>query len=160
MEWFRTWLLGVMSAALLLALVYTLIPKGAIRTIAQFTGGLILILAVLQPLLQLDPSSWKLEYQEYEAQIDEQIANYQKDHREELRTIIENETAAYISDKGSALGITCHPVVMAQVRNDVPYPYEVTLDTPWNDALSRYISQDLDIPVARQHWQGSSRGDT
>lgn len=156
MEWFRTWLLGVISAALLLTLVYTLTPKGVIRTIAQFTGGLILTLVILQPLLQLDSDGWKLSYQSYEEQIDEQIADYQKDHREELRTIIENETAAYISDKGSALGISCHPVVVTQLHDDVPYPYEVTLDIPWNDALSSYISQDLDIPAARQHWQGNS----
>ena len=156
MEWFRTWLIGVMSAALLLALVYTLIPKGAIRTIAQFTGGLILILTILQPLIRLDPEKWKIEYQSYETQIDEQIAVYRENHRAELCAIIEQETAAYISDKGSALGITCHPVVVTQLRDDVPYPYEVTLATAWSDALSHYISQDLDIPVARQHWQGSS----
>lgn len=154
MEWFRSWLLSVMSAALILALIYALVPKGTIRTIAQFTGGLILVLVTLQPLLQLDPGSWKLQYREYETQIDEQIDTYRQDYQEELRTIIEEETAAYISGKGLELGIQCRPVVTTQLRNDIPYPAEVTLDTEWNEALSRYITQELDIPAENQHWQG------
>lgn len=154
MEWFRSWLLGVMAAALILAMLYALVPKGAIRTIAQFTGGLVLVLVILQPLLQLDPGGWKLQYREYEAQIDEQIDAYRKDHQEELRTIIEKETAAYISDKGLTLGVECHPVVTTQLREGIPYPAEVTLDTAWNEALSRYIAQELDIPAENQHWQG------
>ena len=156
MEWFRTWLIGVLSAALILALIYVLIPKGSIRSIAQLTGGLILILAILQPLLQLDLSNLQWQYREYEMQIDEQIAVYQEDRREELRTIIETETAAYISDKGSELGLTCHPVVTVTLREDVPYPTEVTLDIPRNEPLSRYIAQELDISAQHQHWQGSS----
>lgn len=154
MEWFRSWLLSVMSAALILALIYALVPKGTIRTIAQFTGGLILVLVTLQPLLQLDPGSWKLQYREYETQIDEQIDTYRKDYQEELRTIIEEETAAYISGKGLELGIQCRPVVTTKLRDDIPYPAEVTLDTEWNEALSRYITQELDIPAENQHWQG------
>ena len=154
MEWFRSWLLSVMSAALILAMIYTLVPKGTIRTIAQFTGGLVLILVILQPLLQLDPGSWKLQYREYETQIDEQIDTYRKDYQEELRTIIEEETAAYISGKGLELGIQCRPVVTTKLRDDIPYPAEVTLDTEWDEALSRYITQELDIPAENQHWQG------
>lgn len=154
MEWFRSWLLCVMSAALILALIYALVPKGTTRTIAQFTGGLILVLVTLQPLLQLDPGSWKLQYREYETQIDEQIDTYRKDYQEELRTIIEEETAAYISGKGLELGIQCRPVVTTKLRDDIPYPAEVTLDTEWNEALSRYITQELDIPAENQHWQG------
>lgn len=154
MEWFRSWLLSVMSAALILALIYALVPKGTIRTIAQFTGGLILVLVTLQPLLQLDPGSWKLQYREYETQIDEQIDTYRKDYQEELRTIIEEETAAYISGKGLELGIQCRPVVTTKLRDEIPYPAEVTLDTEWDEVLSRYITQELDIPAENQHWQG------
>lgn len=156
MEWFRTWLMGVMSAALILAILYSLIPKGAMRSIAQFTGGLVLILAILQPLLRLDPADWKLQYTEYETQIDEQIAVYQKDRQDELCAIIEEKTAAYISDKGAALGLSCHPVVTAQLRDNIPYPAEVTMDIPLDAELSRHIAQELDISAAHQHWQESS----
>lgn len=155
MEWFRTWLIGVMTAALVLSILYALLPKGSIRTIAQFTGGLILVLVILRPPLSLDVSNWQGEYHTYTSQINEQIAAYEKAHQEELRAIIEQETAAYISDKGSSLGIVCHPVVTAEEQDGIPYPAEVTLDIEWNEALSRYITEELDIPVQNQCWQGS-----
>lgn len=156
MEWFRSWLIGVMSAALILAMIYALVPKGTIRTIAQFTCGLILTLVILQPILQLDPDSLKIQYDEYTTQIDEQIDTYKSDRQKELRAIIEEETAAYISDKGLSLGIDCHPVVKTQLRDEVPYPNEVTLDTDWNKDLSDYITQELDISPQNQYWQGSN----
>lgn len=155
MEWFRTWLISVMTAAMVLSVLHALLPKGSIRTIAQFTGGLILILVILRPLLSLDVNDWQIEYQTYASQIDEQITEYEKAHQEELCAIIEQETAAYISDKGSSLGIACHPAVTVQERNGIPYPAEVTLDIEWNEALSRYITEDLDIPAQNQYWQGS-----
>ncbi len=156
MEWFRSWLIGVMSAALILAMIYALVPKGTIRTIAQFTCGLILTLAILQPIVQWDPDSLKVQYEEYATQIDEQIDTYKADRQKELRAIIEEETAAYISDKGLSLGIDCHPVVKTQLRDEVPYPNEVTLDTDWNKDLSDYITQELDISPQNQYWQGSN----
>ena len=156
MEWFRSWLIGVMSAALILTMIYALVPKGAIRTIAQFTCGLILTLVILRPILQLDSSSLKVQYDEYATQIDEQIDTYKAERQKELCAIIEEETAAYISDKGLSLGIDCHPIVKTQLRNDVPYPNEVTLDTDWNEDLSDYITQELDISPQNQYWQGSN----
>ena len=154
MEWLRTWLIGVMTAALVLSILYALLPKGSIRTIAQFTGGLILVLVILRPLLSWDVSDWQMTYQAYNSQIDEQIAAYEKERQDELRTIIEQETAAYISDKGSSLSIECHPVVTSQEQNGIPYPAEVTLDIERNEALSRYMAEELDIPAQSQHWAG------
>lgn len=156
MDWFRTWLLGVISASLILAVLDGLIPKGAVRSIAHFTGGLILILVVLRPILQIDPGEWKLPYSDYEAQIEEQLAVYEENRLDELRTIIEAESAAYISDKGMTIGVTCHPKVTTQLRDNLPYPYEVTLDTAWNTALSDYITQELGIPPDHQYWSGSN----
>lgn len=154
MEWFRTWLIGVMTAALVLSILYALLPKGSIRTIAQFTGGLILVLVILRPLLSWNASDWQMTYQAYSSQIDEQIDVYEKERQDELRTIIEQETAAYISDKGSSLGIECHPVVTSQEQNGIPYPAEVTLDIERNEALSRYMAEELDIPAQSRHWAG------
>lgn len=156
MDWFRTWLLGVISASLILAVLDGLIPKGTVRSIAHFTGGLVLILVILQPFSQIDTDSWKQQYNGYDQQIEEQLAVYEENRLDELGTIIETETAAYISDKGMTMGVTCHPKVTTQLRDNLPYPYEVTLDTAWNTALSNYITQELGIPPDHQYWSGSN----
>lgn len=154
MDWFRTWLLGVIAASLILAILDALIPKGTVRSIARFSGGLVLILVILQPISQIDTGSWKQQYNDYDMQIEDQLAIYEENRQAELRTIIETQIAAYISDKGLTEGITCHPKVTTQLRDNLPYPYEVTLDTAWNVALSDYIAQELDIPPDHQYWSG------
>ena len=51
MTLFRTWLFGIVAAAMALALLYALVPKGALLTVAKCTGGLIMLLVVIRPLL-------------------------------------------------------------------------------------------------------------
>ena len=41
---------------MLLSLVQVLLPKGSVQKIASFTGGLLLLLALLRPLLGADVS--------------------------------------------------------------------------------------------------------
>ena len=43
MTLFRTWLFGIVAAAMALALLYALVPKGALLTVAKCTGGLIML---------------------------------------------------------------------------------------------------------------------
>ena len=45
----REWLCAVVAVTLLLAAAQTLIPEGAIRRIASFVGGLILLVTLLRP---------------------------------------------------------------------------------------------------------------
>ena len=51
MEMLQEWLLGLTAAALAVSLLTAMLPKGeTIRRIAGLAGGLILLLAVVQPL--------------------------------------------------------------------------------------------------------------
>ena len=47
----RVWLTSIVMVTLLLSVAQTLIPEGTIRKIAGFTGGLILLVALLRPVL-------------------------------------------------------------------------------------------------------------
>lgn len=55
MDWFRSWLLGVVAAALAVAMAQALTPEGAVKKVGKLVGGLVLLLAVTKPILQLDP---------------------------------------------------------------------------------------------------------
>ena len=53
MEMLQGWLLGLTAAALAVSLLTAMLPKGeTIHRIAGLAGGLILLLAVVQPLLR------------------------------------------------------------------------------------------------------------
>lgn len=49
----RTWLLSIIAAGLVLAILYALVPKGRLRPIVRTTGGVALMLVILRPVLGL-----------------------------------------------------------------------------------------------------------
>ncbi|MBQ1675059.1 MAG: stage III sporulation protein AF [Oscillospiraceae bacterium] len=152
MELFRGWLLGIVATALILAVIYTLVPSGKFRTTARFTGGLVLLLAVLGPLGRLNPG-WDMTFSDYADQIQRQIDGYRTENLDKTRNIIAGQIAAYISDKGKEMGIDCHPTVTTRLEDGVPLPDTVTMDIPLNESLAACITADLGIPRERQIWQ-------
>lgn len=153
MSVFRTWLFGIVAAAMVLSILYALIPKGALLTIAKCTGGLVMLLVVLRPLLTLDMDSLRWQYEAWEGAIQQQTEAYTDANRQEMAAIIQQETAAYISEKAAELGLTCSPEVTCQLQDGVPFPVEVTMDIPKNAALSRIIAAFLGIDEAHQRWR-------
>ena len=135
METLRGWLLGLTAAALAVSLLTAMLPKGeTIRRIAGLAGGLILLLAVVQPLLRVrwEELTWRYE-------------TYQRD--------IADRTAAYISEKAASLGIDCRVQVEVRTEDGLPLPYGASLDVERDQVLSDYMAQELGIPASRQSWQ-------
>lgn len=153
MSIFRTWLFGIMAASMALAILYALVPKGAILTAAKCTGGLIMLLVVLHPLAALEPGELHMDYSDWVYTIQQQTDNYTAANQQEMERIIQRETAAYISEKAAELGLTCHPEVVCQLCDDVPLPVEVTLDIPKNMALAEIICSELNIAECCQYWR-------
>ena len=117
MTLFRTWLFGIVAAAMALALLYALVPKGALLTVAKCTGGLIMLLVVIRPLLALDLNGLQVGYEEWERTIQQQTDDYTAANQQEMEVIIQQETAAYISKKAAELGLTCSPEVTCQLQD-------------------------------------------
>lgn len=63
----RAWLTAVVSVTLLLSVVQTLTPKGSLREIASFVGGLLLLAVLLRPLGSVDLSAVSLNLDAYRA---------------------------------------------------------------------------------------------
>ena len=153
MTFFRTWLFGIVAASMVLSVLYALIPKGAILTAAKCAGSLILILVMLRPLVTLRLEDLAVSYDVWEERTTEQTEQLAQDNLSSMEALIEEECSAYISEKAAQLGLTVKAEVLCEVRDGVPFPAEVTLDTPYNEMLSDTIAADLDIPYDKQHWQ-------
>ena len=153
MSVFRTWLFGIVAAAMVLSILYALLPKGALLTVAKCTGGLIMLLVVIRPLLALNLTGVHTDYEAWQRTIQQQTDDYADANRQEMAAIIQQETAAYISEKAAALGLACHPEVTCALRDGAPFPAEVTMDIPKNAALARIIAEDLAIGTDCQHWR-------
>ena len=112
----------------------------------------ILLLAVVQPLLRVRWEELTWRYETYQREMDRQTEAYQAAYANSLSGDIADRTAAYISEKAAALGLSCNPEVTCRQQDGVPFPTEVTLDIPKNAALSKIIAADLDIGEEAQHW--------
>ena len=149
----QEWLAAVVVVAMLLSVVQVLIPEGPIRKIASFTGGLILMVTLLRPVLGMDLSRLELRLHTYEAAIQDRQQELEESGKTELAKLIEERTAAYISDKANTLGL----VVTAKVRAEsgdggVPVPWSAELVGPRSEALAVYIEDELGIPRGRLTW--------
>ncbi len=142
-------------SAMVIAASEALMPDGAVKKVGKLTGGLILMLGILQPLVTMD-------YEElYDtintlpagALIQEKIETQVHDP---LKGIIEQELATYIVDKAEELGAECSAVIVCQT-GEVPTPERVTitglLTGEQKRALSQYVTEELGVgPENQIYW--------
>jgi stage III sporulation protein AF len=149
----REWLLSVVTVTLLLSVAQTLIPEGSLRKAAGFTGGLILLAALLQPVLRTDIGRLRLDFGSYETAVEERRSELESVQKDELAAIIAERTEAYISDKAGSLGLAVTARVETEVGADgVPYPAAVEVDGPRSEELAAYMERELGIQAERQVW--------
>lgn len=158
MELVRNWLIGVTAAAMVAALADSLAPDGAVKKIGKLTGGLLLMVAILQPLIGLDYASLSGVLTEYRLEAEGYSTALETENARLLKSIIEERTAAYIQDKAAALGADCTAQVTCQEDGDGNlYPASVivygTLTPSQEAALNRTIEGDLAIPAQNQQYE-------
>ena len=149
----REWLSSIVLVSVLLSVAQTLVPEGSVRRIAAFTGGLILLITLLQPLLGADLKRLELSMDSFQKEIGERQSELEKTRQTELKELIERQTAAYISDKADALGVSVQAQVYAETGPEgIPVPASVQLRGAYSKALSAYLERELGIPAERQVW--------
>lgn len=150
----RSWLSSIAAVTLLLTVVQTLVPEGTLRKITGFTGGLLLLAALLQPVLKTDLGRLRLDFSDYEEAIEARSAELDAAGKEELAAIIAGRTSAYISDKADALGLAVEARVETEPGEDgeTPLPASVVLTGPYSRELADWIAGELGILAERQVW--------
>lgn len=156
MEWLRSWLLSITCAAMIAALADALCPGGFPRKLIRSAGGLLLLLAVLGPIKQLDSRELSGILAKYQAQYGGYAETVAEENQGRTKAIIERQTAAYISDKAAALGIEEAQVWVTcrLTQEGFPAPQSVKVrgrgdETAW-DSLSRAITADFALEPEAQ----------
>lgn len=158
MELIRSWLLGITAAALIAAAADSLAPEGAAKKACRLAGGLVILLAVVKPVLTLEPADLSKKLTQYRYASQEYSAALETENLRLMKSIIEEQTAAYIQDKAAELGAVCEAEVTCGVDEDeTPYPARVTvygeLTQAQIKALSRVIGEELAIPEQAQSYE-------
>ncbi|MBE7003798.1 MAG: stage III sporulation protein AF [Ruminococcaceae bacterium] len=152
MAFFQQWLLGVLACALLVSAAVQLCPEGSVKKIARFTGGLLLLLAMLRPLGEVSPEllGWDApDYREAVAWLELELG---RESERALADGIAEELGAYIEDKADSLGAEVSAEVTVTSRGGAPAPERVTLHGAYNGALAEWIAAELGITEERQIW--------
>ena len=155
MDAVRSWLVSVICTAMAVAVAESIAPPGGMKKIVSLTGEFLLLLVLVQPLEDLRPDAFHLEYDVYRQSVERQRQELEKEQKKELQTLIEQQTAAYISDKARNLGLDCRVTVCCKVGEEgVPYPDSVTVEGAASEELGAWITQELNIPTERQVFHG------
>ena len=157
LELIRQWLVGITCAAMITALAEGLSPPGAVRKIGRFTGGLVLLIAVLKPIAAVDGQALSRALAEYRLDLSTYSTRLEEENSALMKSIIEEQSAAYIVDKAEQLGLSCQVKVEADASGQWPIPWTVTVIGPLEgterEALIRQIQADFGIPAERQFYQ-------
>ena len=151
----REWLTAVVTVTMLLSVAQMLMPEGTIRKIGSFTGGLLLIAVLLQPVLKDRLGELELDLEDYAETIQDRQSELESAQSDALQAGIEKRVASYISDKAAELGLTVQVRVKTELRDDgVPMPVQAEIEGPWSTELSDYMTETLGISRERQVWNG------
>ena len=125
-------------------------PEGALRKITRFTGGLLLLLAMLRPLAAYEPdaAAWSAGgYREAVARLEQELT---AERENTLRDGIAAEWEEYIEDKAGSLGAEVRAEAELDAAGNVPE--RVTLRGTYSEELSRFLASELGVAEENQIW--------
>ena len=152
------WVRAIAGAALICAAATAITPRGKVKGVLKLVCGIVLIIAMINPLVNHDLPTMSLDISDYRKQADEIIGSAEEKQNNLSRTIIENELEAYILDKAQSLDISLDSVeVLAKWSEEgCWYPYEVKLSADITqmeqNLISNSIEAELGVEKERQYW--------
>ena len=153
MDAVRMWLLGVSVTSFLLSLAETLVTQEGVRRVLRLSGGVLLILVMVRPLLGLVGEVPAFSFSQYAEETAALEESFEKRQEETFSALIAEEAAAYISDKAEELGVPCGVTVAVGVEDGVPLPKAVEMTIPYHAGLSQWLERELKIGEENQVWQ-------
>ena len=153
MEQMSGWLSSVVAVSLLVFLLRQILPEGSLRGIGEFTGGLVLLAALLQPLKGMVPEKIAAEAFAWQEEIYEVQEELEKQHHQALSDGIAEAAASYIWDKGNDLGLQLDAAAETrETSGGIPVPWSVTVEGEFSQEMAAWIAKELGIPRERQVW--------
>ena len=145
------WLTAVISVSLLCAMAGALMPQGAVKRVGRLVCGLVLLAAILSPLRELDVDAGRRWLDGYLDSTGQWETALKETVNRQMKTIIEEECAAYIVDKAAQLGLRCTLRVECRETEEGLYlPVRAEVRGPLSDSgrtrLIRLIAEDLGVP--------------
>lgn len=155
-EEFRSYLMAIAAAAMAVSLATVLLRGKALRKALQLTGGIVLILVVLGPVVKVNLDAFGQYISGITLEQDAIRSGIEVESKDIMARIIQEKTEAYILDKAKALGAEVQVTVTVTEGKDYPYPSAATIEgfltSTQQTMLSADLEQSLAIPKERQEF--------
>lgn len=155
MEFMRNWILSVTVSAMIVAVAESMMPPGTVKKVAKLTGGLVLMLGILQPIVRMDYEELFLAANGFPSISVEEQETPKTGNEEIIKSIIEEELSAYVLDKAKKLGCSCEVEFRCVPgESGTPIPEAVVvrglLAESQRRAMEALLAEDLGIPKDHQ----------
>lgn len=154
----REYLIRVVVCAFLVSLSQAAASGERCKRALRLAGGCVMILAVLRPLVGLNPAVVGQILPELPGWRSEAMKEAEEKNRQLLRDLIVSQTEAHIQDRAAAL--SAHVEIKVTVKETeegvyVPWSAELTgiLTAEQKRQLAETLEQELAIPPERQIWR-------
>ena len=153
MDSIRTYLLSILSAALLCAILTSLTgKKGSVSKFMQLLCGLFMTICALGPVMELRLDRYNLYIAELNAQADAIAAEGSQMVSDAMEELIIQDTKAYILDKAASMGAELE--VTVELNSSVPASVVLkgAVSPAVKTRLTSWIANNLGIPAEAQKW--------
>ncbi len=147
--------MGLSGGAVFCAVMCELCPKGTVKSVVKLLCGMVMALALISPLINMEPAQYPLNLAGYRLMAEEAAANGKSESDALSRTIIEEQCRAYILDKGQTLGadIQGAGVKLRWSEEGFWYPVECEIEGRYHSGLAAAISSELGLGDESQVWK-------
>jgi len=159
-SFFKEWIIGITAVSILTAAVQSLLPQGNIKKVGNIASGLVLLLSIATPLFNLEAADLSAAITEFRLQENGHSELLAIENKALVKRIIEEQTAAYISDKATELGAKCTiEVSYSYSDNGTAYLSSVVivgdLSPEQKKYLSEYLEREFSISEVHQTYKGA-----
>lgn len=134
-------------------------PDKKVREVGRLTGGLLIMIALISPLLHLRSQDWTWKAEDYFSRVEEREFSYRKAQADTFSSLINEQAVSYIESTAAELGLEVHPLVELETDMDgLAHIVCVRLDIPYHGALSARITKELGVAPQLQLWDTKETG--
>ena len=156
----RTWLLAIISCGFLISLIGTLPLSNNVKKVMLLCGSCLMILTVVGPLGQVDPSDLPELLPELYPDRKAALEEAAEKNEALLRELILSQTLELLEKKTLEWGLSVR--IQVELQKDpasgLYSPWSVRLEGDYSEEgkekMAEYLEEEVNIPRERQTWIG------
>lgn len=149
MAFIRNWVMSVVAVGMLVSLCLGLSPGGKVQKVGRFCGGLLLFLAVVTPLTQLDLTGNLQDFRNYCDQLSVTSDEVTQAGATLTQDLVISQSEARIQAQAKSLGADVTVTITCASRDGLPVPDSVSVTgemTAWQrQQLTQWIMDSFGL---------------